>query len=78
MYLQTKNRFSLRTKSLIGPDILLPLTVPFSTQPSCDCRLSAGASPRLSVASGDIRVLNYLAAQHGLNTALSALLPPLA
>ena len=58
---------------------MLPLTVPFFVTIGLAIFGYLLARRRaLSVASGDIRVLNALPHQHGLNTALSTLLPPLA
>jgi phosphate transport system permease protein len=58
---------------------VLPLTVPFFVTIGLAIVGYLLARRRaLSVASGDIRVLNALPHQHGLNTALSTLLPPLA
>ena len=58
---------------------MLPLTVPFfATVGLAILGYLLARRRALSVASGDIRVLNALPHQHGLNTALSTLLPPLA
>jgi phosphate transport system permease protein len=58
---------------------LLPLTIPFFTT-ICLAILGYFLACRraFAVASGDIRILNALPHQHGLNTALSTLMPPFA
>ncbi|MFQ3183652.1 MAG: phosphate transport system permease protein [Alteromonas macleodii] len=58
---------------------MLPLTIPFFTT-ICLAILGYFLAFRraFAVASGDIRILNALPHQHGLNTALSTLMPPFA
>ncbi|MCF2870694.1 phosphate ABC transporter permease subunit PstC [Octadecabacter sp. G9-8] len=58
---------------------MLPLSVPFIATAVLSVLGYVVARKRaLSVAGGDIRTLTSLPHQHGLNTALSTLLPPLA
>jgi len=58
---------------------VLPLTVPFFATIALAILGYVLARKRaLGVAAGDIRALNALPHQHGLNSALSTLLPPLA
>lgn len=64
-------------EELDGP--VLPLTFPFFvTLALAVAGYFIGRMRALSVASGDVRTLTALPHQHGLNVALSTLLPPLA
>ncbi len=58
---------------------MLPLTIPFlATIGLATLGYFLGRSRAISVAGRDMRVLNALPHQHGLNTCFSTLLPPLA